>query len=67
MDVLYFKAELVQGNPMTFTMKAEWSTVLHENKPHVIFLLDLTILEIIILHEEEDVMGYFYNHHGSSY
>lgn len=68
MDVLYFKAELVQGSPVTFTMKAGWSTVFFENRFHIIFLLELTIfLEIIILHEEEYVMGYLYNHHGSSY
>jgi len=72
MDVLHFKEELVQGSPMTFTMKAGWSTVFYENGSHIIFLLELTIfLEIIILHEWEGMMGYLYrylyNHHGSSY
>lgn len=52
MDVLYFEAELVQENPMTFTIAVGWATAFCDNRPCVIFLLDVTILEIIFLYKE---------------
>lgn len=68
MDMLHFKAELLQGSPRTFTMKPGRSAVFSKNRPHTVFLLEVTIfLEIIVLHEGEDVMGCLYNHLGSSY